>query len=109
MALAAVCRSSETAQAVSNATILPVAFISDVFVRPEANIPPWIDRLADFFPLKHFSLAFSDGFKPLLDGNGFAFSGDEVTYAIGWHLLVMAIWGIAATLVAVRFFRWENR
>jgi len=107
MALTGLCRNSETVQAVSNATLLPVAFISDVFVRPTQELPVWISTLADLFPLKHFALAFSDGFKPLLEGDGFAFLGDDVTYGIGWHLLVMTIWGLAGAVVAVRLFRWE--
>lgn len=107
MALTGLCRSSETVQAVSNATLLPIAFISDVFVRPSQELPAWISSLADLFPLKHFALAFADGFKPLMDGNGFAFSGDEATYAIGWHVLVMLLWGIAGSVIAVRLFRWE--
>jgi ABC-2 type transport system permease protein len=109
MAVAALCRTADTAQAVSNATILPIAFISDVFVRPEGRIPPWIDRVADVFPLKHLSLAFSDGFKPLLNGNGFAFAGDELTYAIGQHLLVMGLWGLGGAVIAFALFRWERR
>ncbi len=109
MAVAALCRTAETAQTVANATILPVAFISDVFVRPEGRIPPWIDRIADLFPLKHLSRAFADGFKPLLSGNGFAFAGDEMTYAIGQHLLVMGLWGLGGAVVAFAFFRWERR
>src|SRR5262245_12831962 len=79
MAVAALCRTAATAQAVANATILPVAFISDVFVRPGGRIPPWIDRIADVFPLKHLSLAFADGCNPLLNVNGFAVAGDETT------------------------------
>jgi ABC-2 type transport system permease protein len=108
MAVAAVCRTAETAQAVSMATILPVAFISDVFVRPQGRIPPWIDQIADFFPLKHFSLAFADGFKPLLHGNGLAFTGNPATYAIGKHLLVMGLWGLGGALLAFAFFRWSR-
>ena len=107
MALTGLCRDSETVQAVSNATLLPIAFISDVFVRPSQELPAWISSLADLLPLKHFALAFADGFKPLLDGDGFAYWGDDVTYGIGWHLTVMALWGAVAALVAVRTFRWE--
>ncbi|MET0482670.1 MAG: ABC transporter permease [Aestuariivirgaceae bacterium] len=109
MAVAALCRTAATAQAVANATILPVAFISDVFVRPDGRILPWIDRIADIFPLKHLSRAFSDGFKPLLAGNGFAFAGDATTYAIGQHLLVMALWGLGGAVIAFAFFRWETQ
>jgi hypothetical protein len=61
------------------------------------------------FPLKHLSRAFSDGFKPQLVGKGFAFAGDAMTYAIGQHLLVMGLWGLAGAVVAYRFFRWEKR
>ncbi|MFO1088849.1 MAG: ABC transporter permease [Hyphomicrobiales bacterium] len=107
MALTGLCKNSETVQAVSNATLLPMAFISDVFVRPSAKHPEWISTLGNVFPLKHFVLAFADGFKPLLDGSGFAFYGDETTYAIGWHLAVLAAWGLAGAVVAIKLFRWE--
>jgi ABC-2 type transport system permease protein len=107
LAVAALCRTAETAQAVANATILPVAFISDVFVRPGGPIPPWIDRIADVFPLKHLSLAFSDGFRPLLNGNGFAFAGVGMTYAVGQHLLVIGLWGLGGAIVAYASFRWR--
>ena len=66
-------------------------------------------RVLRVFPLKHLSLAFSDGFKPLLNGNGFAFAGDAATYAIGQHLLVMALWGLFGAVIAFAFFRWERQ
>ncbi len=74
MALTGLCRNSETVQAVSNATLLPSPS-SRMSSCGLAGIARVDILAADLFPLKHFALAFADGFKPLMDGNGFAFSG----------------------------------
>ena len=49
------------------------------------------------------------GHTSWLDGNGFAWRAGGGEYAIGEDLVVMAAWGIAAVLVALRFFTWEPR
>lgn len=109
LAVTAMCRSSETVQAVVNATLLPLAFLSEIFIRPGRELPDWMVRTADFFPLKHFGVAFGNAFRPSLDGHGFSFGGDDTVFTIVPELTVMAIWGIAATLVAVRFFKWDYK
>ncbi len=100
---------SSAAPAITNATLLPLAFISDVFIPPTATTPGWLARVADFFPLKHFAHAFGEAFNPLLTGNGFAWSASTGHYAIGEHVFWLAVWGIVATVVAARRFRWEPR
>ena len=106
--LAAFVPSGDAAPAVANATLLPLAFVSDIFI-VSTEAPAWIDFVGDLFPLKHFAEAFSDGFNPTLTGNGFAWSGGTGEYAIGVHLAVMAAWGVGAALLALRFFTWEPR
>ena len=98
LALAAFSPTGDTAPAVANATILPVAFISDVFV-PISDPASWLEFLGDFFPLKHFVRPLQDAFNPFHTGT--AFSGGD--------LLVMGIWGVAGLAYAFRFFSWEPR
>ena len=98
LALAAFSPTGDTAPAVANATILPVAFISDVFV-PISDPAPWLEFLGDFFPLKHFVRPLQDAFNPFHAGT--AFSGGD--------LLVMGVWGLAGLAYAFRFFSWEPR
>ncbi len=107
--VAAFVKDGESAPAVANATLLPVAFISDVFLPPNEGAPAWLRFAGDFFPLKHFTTAFSGAFNPVLEGNGFAWSAGPGEYAIGEHLAVMALWGAAGVVLAVRYFKWEPR
>jgi ABC-2 type transport system permease protein len=89
---------AEASPAIVNASILPLLFISDVFI-PMHNVPEWLISFADIFPVRHFSVALQNSFNPFESGLGF-----EVT-----ALVVMSIWltgGIAAT---IKFFSWEPR
>lgn len=111
--VAAIIPNGDTAPAVANATLLPIAFVSDVFIAVE-DPPAWLEILGNIFPLKHFVAAFGDAFHPGLTGNGFSWSGaefSEVTgtgeYAIGLHVAVMAAWGVVAAVLAIRYFKWE--
>ena len=111
--VAALIPTGDTAPAVTNATLLPIAFVSDVFI-PIEDPPVWLETLGNIFPLKHFVRAFGDAFHPALTGNGFAWTGEEFSeltgtgeYAIGLHLVVMAAWGIVGAFLAVRYFRWD--
>jgi len=97
LAVAGLARSAESAQAIANFTILPLAFISDVFI-PVADPPRWMEVLGGIFPLKHFVRGFHDAFSPVA-GIGLRWGS----------LLVMAAWGVGALLVALRSFGWEPR
>jgi ABC-2 type transport system permease protein len=98
LALAALTPTAEAAPAIANFTILPLAFISDVFLSL-ADPPAWLDTLGDVFPLKPFVAAFQAPFVPSTEPPGFRWG------SIG----VMALWGVAGIVVAVRFFGWEPR
>lgn len=98
LALAAVSPTGDTAPAVANATLLPVAFISNVFV-PIQNPAPWLEFLGDFFPLKHFVTPLQDAFNPFVTDAAFR----------GGDLLVMALWGVGGLAFALRFFSWEPK
>jgi ABC-2 type transport system permease protein len=83
---------------VANFTFLPVAFVSDLFF-PTDNAPAWVAAVGGVFPVKHFALALEDTFNPFVSGSGFRWG----------HLAVLAVWGAAAVVVAVRRFQWEPR
>jgi len=90
---------ADAAPAVVNASILPLLFISDVFIRLEDGGPGWLDFVGDLFPVKHLSLALQTAFNPFETGSGFEPA----------HLGILALWGLVGALVAARRFSWEPR
>ncbi len=98
LAMTTMIPSEEAAPAVTNAIVLPLYFISDVFV-PGDQIPEWLQTVADLFPVKHLSLALQESYDPFATGAPWPWQN--------W--LVMAAWGVVAGLLAVRAFRWVPR
>jgi len=96
MALAAVVKSASSASAAANAIILPLAFVSNIFIQVD-GAPQWITTIGDIFPLKHFAEAFQDCFTPFVEAP--AFDWPSLAY--------VALWGVAGMVVALRFFTWE--
>ena len=96
MLVAAISPNGDAAPAITNATLLPVAFISNIFF-PIQDPPRWMEIAGNFFPLKAFAEAFRDAFDPTLTGAQFHWP------QIGY----LALWGVVAGLLAIRFFRWE--
>jgi ABC-2 type transport system permease protein len=97
VAFTAVIPNADASPAVVNATILPLLFISNVFI-PLENPSGWIDFVGKLFPVRHFADA--------MIGSFFQLSGS------GLHtndLLVIGAWGIAGVIAAIRFFDWEPR
>ena len=100
LALTAVIPNAAAAPAVVNASILPLLFISNVFI-PVHRAPDWLITVSRFFPVRHFADATTAAFVP--DSIGPAFVLDWV------DLAVVAAWGVAGLLLATRFFSWEPR
>lgn len=98
LAVAAVAPNADTVPTITNATLLPLAFFSDIFVIAD-NMPRWMEIIGWIFPLKHFANAVADGMNPTVAGAGF----------FGAHLAVMAAWLVAGLFVALRFWTWEPR
>ena len=96
LAIAGIVPNADSAPAVANATILPLAFISDVFI-PLEDPPRWLEIIGDVFPLKPFVNAFQNTLNPFVDAPAFSWS----------KLAVVAAWGVAGALVATRTFSWE--
>src|ERR1700759_437340 len=97
IALTAAIPTQDAAAPIVNFLLLPLYFLSGVFI-PEDQLPSGIIHFADVFPIRHFFIAFFDAYVP----------GGAQTVA--WdHLLVVAIWGVGGLLLAIRFFRWTPR
>lgn len=98
LALSIAIPSEQAAPPITNFTVLPLYFLSGVFV-PESEIPDGVLTFASLFPIRPFFQAFLTAYDPLTQGAGFDWG----------HLAVVAAWGVAGILVAMRFFRWSPR
>jgi ABC-2 type transport system permease protein len=94
-AVASLITSADAAQPLTQAVVLPLYFISGVFV-PATQLPGWLRTVAGFFPVRHLVQALLTAYNPHTRGAGFA-----------WHDLgVVALWGLLGLVVALRRFRW---
>ena len=96
LAITSVIPNEEAAPAVVNAAVLPLSFISDVFV-DSSQAPQWMQTVAGLFPIKHFAQAMLASFDPTFR----EWSGTD--------LLILGVWGIVGLVLALRFFSWEPR
>jgi hypothetical protein len=78
--------------AVTLGTLLPLCFISEIFVVGNQPLSDWLTRVADVFPLRHLLDAVLAATSPQSTGAGFA----------AGHLAVLAAWTAGAALVAWR-------
>ncbi len=93
--VAALVPNGDSASATANLAIFPLYFLSGIFI---PDVPETFERIASVFPLRPFLLALSDVFNPAASG------------APDWaNLAVVAAWGVGASLLAVRLFRWSPR
>jgi ABC-2 type transport system permease protein len=97
LAVSGLIPNADAAPAVVNATILPVLFISNVFVQMEAA-PRWLDTVSHLLPVRHFADAMME-----LYASGAA-------AGVPWmEVGVIALWGVIGVVGALRFFSWEPR
>jgi ABC-2 type transport system permease protein len=91
----ALIRSAEGASAVVNAIYLPMSFIAGSFFSPR-HFPSPLRAIADVLPLTYF----------LRLVRNVMLHGHEI-WSQGTNVAVLAGWGIAGVIVALRSFRWE--
>jgi ABC-2 type transport system permease protein len=97
IALTAAIPSQDAAAPIVNALLFPLYFLSGIFI-PEDQLPHGVIVFADLFPVRHFFVAFFDAYVP---AGGSAVSWD--------NLGIVALWGVAGLLLAIRYFRWTPR
>jgi ABC-2 type transport system permease protein len=79
----------------TQALLLPLYFISGVFVAVTI-LPRWLQDAGAVFPVRHLRDALLAAYNPHTTGLGFA----------GPDLLIVAAWGAAGFLIALRTFSW---
>ncbi len=97
-ALTALIPNEDAAPAVTNFVVLPLYFLSGVFI-PQSEIPDGVLNFSSVFPIRHFFECFLTAFDPATTGAGFEWA----------HLGILALWGAAGLLLALRFFRWTPK
>ncbi|HUK98138.1 MAG TPA: ABC transporter permease [Gaiellaceae bacterium] len=95
LAITAVIPNADAAAPIVNFAIMPVLFLSGIFVAFGNSTPAWVLWVARIFPVRHFALGMQAG----LVGTPFHWT----------DVAVVAVWGIAGLLLATRFFSWEPR
>jgi ABC-2 type transport system permease protein len=98
LAITALIPNADASPAIVNASILPLLFISDVFI-PLENPPAWLDITAKIFPVKHFVEGMLASYFPI--------PGQSSIKAV--DLLIVGAWGLAGLILAIRYFSWEPR
>lgn len=95
LAVTALIPNADAATPIIQASILPLLFVSGIFIAFGNNTPSWILWVGRIFPVRHF-------FAGIMAG----FAGTPFDWV---DLLVVAAWGVAGLLFAIRFFTWEPR
>jgi ABC-2 type transport system permease protein len=98
IALTAAIPSQDAAAPIVNALLLPLYFLSGVFI-PADQLPSGVIHFADAFPVRHFFEALFGAYVNAGGGSAFEWT----------HLAVVAAWGVAGLAIAVRCFRWTPR
>jgi len=97
-ALTALIPNEDAAPAVTNFVVLPLYFLSGVFI-PQSEIPAGVLDFSSIFPIRHFFECFLTAYNPVTTGAGFEWG----------HLGILAAWGVVGLLLALRFFRWTPK
>src|SRR5260221_2660758 len=94
-ALTSLIRNEDAALPPTHALVLPPYFISRAFVAVTI-LPHWLANVGAIFPVRPLADALLVAYNPHTTGLGFA----------GLDLLIVAAWGAAGLLIALRTFSW---
>jgi len=97
-AVASLIGSVDSAQPVVLVTMLPLSFISGVFIAA-SELPTWLADIGKVFPVQPLAAALLAAYNPHTTGSGLRW-GD---------LAVLAAWGVAGLIFASLRFRWLPR
>ncbi|MEP7060661.1 MAG: ABC transporter permease, partial [Actinomycetota bacterium] len=102
---------ADAAPPMVNATVLPLLFLSGIFIPLGDDAPSWIKWVGKIFPVRHFVETLYGGFlgnfkAPAAAG---ALAGTH-PFPFQWSdVLIVALWGIGGLILAARSFSWEPR
>jgi ABC-2 type transport system permease protein len=95
-ALASFIRNGDAAQPIVQAVMLPLYFISGVFIVGN-QLSSTLKDIASVFPVSHLANALFKAFAPGTTGAGISVH----------NLLILAIWGVGGLLIALWRFSWS--
>jgi ABC-2 type transport system permease protein len=88
-------KNEDAAQPMTQAIMLPLYFISGVFI-PNLQLPSWLQHVAEVFPVQHLADGLHRAYDPSMHGVGIVWSD------IG----VLALWAAIGLTVAILRFSW---
>jgi ABC-2 type transport system permease protein len=94
-ALSTAIDSEDAAQPMVQAIMLPLYFISGVFI-PNVNLPSWLRHVAEVFPVQHLADGLHHAYDPAAHGSGIVWT----------DLAVLALWAAAGLTIALWRFSW---
>ena len=98
IAVASLIPNADASPAIVNASILPLLFISEVFI-PMHNAPSWLNLIAQIFPVRPLSISLQEIFNPSASG-----------LVIGMiDLLVLCSWLTLGIISSMRYFSWDPK
>ena len=95
LAMAGLIPNAAAAPAIVNATVLPLYFISDVFIQMDDSSV--LSTIGNLFPIRHLANVLQAVWSPVLR------PFDPI------DLVWIAAWGVLGLVVAMRTFTWEPR
>lgn len=94
-AFSTVIENEDSAQPMVQAVMLPLYFISGIFI-PAVNLPDWLRHVAQVFPVQHLANGLHHAYDPATTGIGIVWS----------DIAVLAIWGAIGLVFALVRFSW---
>lgn len=98
LAATAMIPNADAAPAIVNLLILPLTFISGIWM-VLTDAPGWLDTTAKIFPVRALAHGLQYAFHPATVGTG----------VVGIDLMILAIWTVVGLRICQRWFRWESR
>ncbi|MBS1836308.1 MAG: ABC transporter permease [Actinobacteria bacterium] len=98
LAITCVIPNADAAPAVVNLLVLPLTFISGIWM-VLSGAPVWLDATAKVFPVRALAHGLQHAFDPATTGIGVEWGG----------IAVLTAWALGGLVVCLRWFRWEPK
>jgi ABC-2 type transport system permease protein len=95
-ALSSQIRTADAAQPIVQAIVLPLYFVSGIFI-PGVDVPSWLHDAARLFPVEHLADGLHHAYDPTVGAGGVVWS----------DLAVLALWAVAGIAIGLRRFSWN--
>ncbi|BEL05989.1 hypothetical protein Q0Z83_041800 [Actinoplanes sichuanensis] len=89
LAIAALMPEARSVLAVTLGTLLPLCFVSEIFVVGDRPLPGWLTTVADVFPLRHLLRAVLTATDPAVTGAGVA--AGQLGILLAWTVPALAV------------------